>query len=57
MLTWELCGVRIENPLPESITDQNLSENFAAFFMNKIKNIRDNLVNLSLFKYVLDQSI
>ena len=35
--TWELCGVRIENPLPESITDQNLSENFADFFCKQNK--------------------
>ena len=36
----ELTGQNKKNPLPESTTDQQLAEDFATFFLNKIQNIR-----------------
>ncbi len=34
-------GVKKQNPMPENITDENLAENFADFFLNKVLKIRD----------------
>ena len=36
------CSMR-PNPLPPSTSDEELAEEFATFFMNKIKKIRDAL--------------
>ena len=36
----ELAGQNKQNPIPESISDQQLGEDFAASFFNKIQNIR-----------------
>ena len=36
-----LIGRTVENPLPESQSDEQLAEDFADYFMDKIKNIQD----------------
>ena len=45
----ELTGTKVENPLPEGLSNQALAECFANFFITKIENIRDNLNNYSLY--------
>ena len=42
-LVAELTGTQAENPLPPGKTDQELSEEFADFFISKITKIRDGL--------------
>ena len=39
----------IENPMPPGKTDDELAEEFAEFFMQKIKTIRDGLEHHSLY--------
>ena len=41
----ELTGSKVENPLPEGLSDEDLAECFANFFITKIENIRNNLNN------------
>ena len=53
----ELCGGTNRKPSHKSVTDLNLAEDFTDCFVHKIKNIRNNLANLPLYKCVLDQSI
>ena len=43
-------GSRKSNPLPPSTSDEELAEEFATFFMNKIKKIRDALDTHPKFK-------
>ena len=38
-----LMGTTLDNPLPNHISDKDLAEEFADFFMDKIQKIRDNL--------------
>ena len=38
-----LTGTATENPLPPGKMDDQLAEDFAEFFMNKIQTIRDSL--------------
>ena len=45
-----LTGTATENPLPPGKTDNQLVEDFAKFFMNKIQIIRDNLADHPLYK-------
>ena len=45
-----LTGTATENPLPPGKTDNQLAEDFAKFFMNKIQTIRDNLADHRLYK-------
>ena len=45
-----LTGTATENPLPPGKTDNQLAEDFAKFFMNKIQIIRDNLADHPLYK-------
>ena len=45
-----LTGTATENPLPPGKTDNQLAEDFAIFFMNKIQTIRDNLADHLLHK-------
>ena len=45
-----LTGTATENPLPPGKTDNQLAEDFAKFFMNKIQTIRDNLADHPLYK-------
>ena len=39
----ELTGLKVENPLPEGLSDEDLAEHFANFFIGKIENIRHKL--------------
>ena len=39
-----------DNPLPESQSDESLANQFAQYFMNKIKSIRDSLDSHPLYK-------
>ena len=39
-----------ENPLPESQSDEGLANQFAQYFMSKIKSIRDSLDSHPLYK-------
>ena len=45
-----LTGTATENPLPPGKTDNQLAEDFAKFFMNKVQTIRDNLADHPLYK-------
>ena len=45
-----LTGTATENLLPPGKTDNQLAEDFAKFFMNKIQTIRDNLADHPLYK-------
>lgn len=51
-LVSNLTGTEMENPLPESESDEELAEKFADFFIGKIQKIRDNLDELEEFKPV-----
>ena len=48
-LVAELTGSQTENPLPPGRDDKELCEDFAHFFINKIKNIRDDLSNHPMY--------
>ena len=48
-LVSELCGTKPENPLPSEVPDEDLANQFADYFMNKIKVIRDSLRDLEQF--------
>ena len=48
-LVSELCGTKPENPLPSAVSDEDLVNQFADYFMNKIKAIRDSLRELEQF--------
>ena len=39
-----------DNPLPESQSDEGLANQFAQYFMSKIKSIRDSLDSHPLYK-------
>lgn len=39
-LVSELTGTKSENPLPDSVADSKLADDFTDFFMNKIDKIR-----------------
>ena len=41
----ELTGSKVENPLPEGLSDEDLAEHFANVFIAKIENIRNKLNN------------
>ena len=45
-----LIGRTVENPLPESQSDEQLAEDFADYFMDKIKNIPDLLSGCQKYK-------
>ena len=45
-----LKGTATENPVPTGKTDNQLAEDFAKFFMNKIQTISDNLADHPLYK-------
>ena len=45
-----LMGTTLDNPLPNHISDKDLAEEFADFFMNKIQKIRDNLDGNSTYE-------
>ena len=45
-----LTGTATKNLLPPGKTDNQLAEDFAEFFMNKIQTIRDNLADHPLYK-------
>ena len=40
-----LTGTKVDNPLPEHTDDEQLADEFADFFMGKIKTIHDNLAD------------
>ena len=56
-LTAELTGSRVENPLPEGMSDEDLAEHFANFFIEKIKNIKDKLNNYTLYNLIENSKI
>ena len=45
----ELKGKKIENPMPESLSDVELAEKFASFFIEKTEKIRNKLDQHSLY--------
>ena len=53
----DLLGVRKENPMPPAESNQLLAEEFADFFIEKIKMIEDNLDQYDLFEPVANESI
>ena len=56
-LTGELCGLNTENPFPDHASDSELAEEFADFFINKIKNIRDKLQDKHKMCFKPDTSV
>ena len=42
-LVKELTNIKDKNPFPKASSDEELANQFADYFMNKIKNIRDEL--------------
>ena len=53
----ELTGSRVENPLPEGMSDEDLAEHFANFFIEKMENIRDKLNNYTLYNPIENSTI
>ena len=53
----ELTGSKVENPLPEGLSDEDLVEHFANFFIEKIENIRDKLNNYTLYNPIENSTI
>ena len=45
-----LIGRTVENPMPESESDEQLAEDFADYFMEKIKKIQDSLSSYQKYK-------
>ena len=45
-----LTGTATENPLPPGKTDDQLAEDFAEFFMNKIQTLRESLADHPLYR-------
>ena len=52
-----LSGVRKENPMPPTESNQLLVEEFADFFVDKIKKKQENLNQYDLFKLAANESI
>ena len=52
-----LSGVRKENPMPPAELNQLLAEEFADFFVDKIKRTQGNLNQYDLFKLAANESI
>ena len=52
----ELTRLNVENPLPNGLSDEDLAEHFATFFIEKIENIRNKLNNYTLYNPI-DNSI
>ena len=48
-LVSNLTGKNTDNPLPESSSDEELANEFASFFLNKIENIRGSLACFDTF--------
>ena len=48
-LITELTRSKVENPLPEDLSDEELAEHFAIFFIAKIEIIRNKLNNYKLY--------
>ena len=46
----EITNKNNDNPLPDNIPDETLVEDFADFFLNKIKKIRDSLDDYPLYE-------
>ena len=40
----ELTGSKVENPLPEGLSDKDLTEHFAIFFIEKLKILETNWI-------------
>ena len=53
----ELTGLKAENPLSEGLSDEDLAEYFANFFIGKIENIRDKLNNYTLYSPIENNPI
>ena len=53
----ELTGSKVENPLPEGLSDEELAEHFADFFIGKIENIRDKLNSYTLYSPIENNTI
>ena len=51
-----LSGVRKENPMPPAESNQLLAEEFADFFVDKIKKIQENPNQYDLFEPAVNQS-
>ena len=45
----DLTGSKVENPLPEGLSDEELAEHFANFFIEKIENIRDKFNSYTFY--------
>ena len=50
----EITSSTKDNPLPDGISNQELANQFAKYFINKIQMIRDNLNNYD--KYHVDEA-
>ena len=53
----ELTGSKVVNPLPKGLSDEDLAEHFAHFFIKKIENIRDKLNNYTLYSPIKNSAI
>ena len=49
-LVYSLMGTSQENPLPDNNNSEDLANEFADFFMNKISKIRDSLADKPIYK-------
>ena len=45
LLVNKLMGNTAQNPLPPNKTDEELTEDFAGYFLSKIEKIRESLIN------------
>ena len=53
----ELTGSKVESPLPEGLSDEELAEHFANFFIGRIENIRDKLNSYTLYSPIENNTI
>ena len=53
----KLTGSKVENPLPEGLSDEELAEHFAYFFIGKIENIRDKSNGYTLYSPIENNTI
>ena len=49
--------MKAENPLPEGLSDEDLAEHFANFFIGKIENIGDKLNSYTLYSPIENNTI
>ena len=50
-----LTGTKVDNPMPEHMDEDQLADEFADFFMGKIKTIHDSLAEQPIYNLMAQQ--